>query len=123
RSFLYEAAHLVVSLGGSISGEHGDGQSKAELLPIMFGEELTRAFREFKAIWDPRGRMNPGKIVEPYRVDENLRLGTSYDPPEVRTQFRYVNDKGSFARRTLRCVGVGECRKKSGTMCPSYKVT
>ncbi|MGZ5123172.1 MAG: FAD-binding and (Fe-S)-binding domain-containing protein [Burkholderiales bacterium] len=123
RRFLHEAAHLVVSLGGSISGEHGDGQSKAELLPIMFGQELMHAFREFKMIWDPELRMNPGKVVNAYEVNENLRLGTRYDPPVLSTHFKYPGDEGNFSRTLLRCVGVGECRKKSGTMCPSYMVT
>ena len=123
RGFLDEAAHLVVGLGGSISGEHGDGQSKAALLPIMFGDELMNAFREFKRIWDPEAKMNPGKVVDAYRPEENLRLGTSYAPPAVDVQFRYPDDRNDFARATLRCVGVGECRKKSGLMCPSYKVT
>lgn len=123
RAFLHDAAHLVVSLGGSISGEHGDGQSKGELLPIMFGDDLIQAFREFKGTWDPHWRMNPGKVVDPYRADQNLRLGTDYDPPEVKVHFHYPNDKGNFSKAMLRCVGVGECRKKSGTMCPSYMAT
>lgn len=123
RDFIHEAAHLVVSLDGSISGEHGDGQSKAELLPIMFGDRLMQAFREFKGIWDPHWRMNPGKVIGAYRVDENLRLGTSYDPPPVQVKFHYPADNTNFPRVTLRCVGVGECRKKSGTMCPSYMAT
>ncbi len=124
RSFIEEAADLVVGYGGSLSGEHGDGQSKAELLPKMFGEELIGAFREFKAIWDPQGKMNPGKVVDPYRIDENLRLGADYNPPSLVTHFQYPEDEGSFARATLRCVGVGECRRGDGkTMCPSYRVT
>jgi FAD/FMN-containing dehydrogenase/Fe-S oxidoreductase len=123
RRFLHEAAELVVSLGGSISGEHGDGQSKAELLPIMFGPELVRAFEEFKGIWDPEHRMNPGKIVKPYRADENLRLGTSYAPTPVETRMFFAGDRNDFARTVLRCVGVGECRKHGGTMCPSYHAT
>ncbi len=124
RSFVESAADLVVSFGGSLSGEHGDGQSRAELLPRMFGPELVEAFREFKSIWDPDGKMNPGKIVEPYRLDENLRLGSSYRAPNVRTHFQYPEDEGSLSRATLRCVGLGECRRMTGgTMCPSYKVT
>jgi Fe-S oxidoreductase/FAD/FMN-containing dehydrogenase len=123
RAFLHDAAHLAVSFGGSISGEHGDGQSKAELLPIMFGERLMEAFREFKRIWDPAGKMNPGKIVEAYRADENLRLGTAYDPPPMETHFSYSGDTGNMERTLLRCVGVGECRKQDGLMCPSYKAT
>ncbi|MBO9539295.1 FAD-binding protein [bacterium] len=124
RSFVSEASDLVVSFGGSISGEHGDGQSKAEFLGKMYGPELIQAFQEFKAIWDPAGKMNPGKVVEPYRVDQNLRLGSDYLPPKVETHFKFPEDEGSFARASLRCVGVGECRKEhGGTMCPSYMVT
>jgi FAD/FMN-containing dehydrogenase/Fe-S oxidoreductase len=123
REFAHEAAHLVTSLGGSISGEHGDGQSKAELLPIMFGEELMQAFRDFKGIWDPHWRMNPGKVVGAAPMDRNLRLGTDYDPPELPVRFHYPADNGDFPRTVLRCVGVGECRKKTGTMCPSYMAT
>src|SRR5919201_1395385 len=80
RSFVEEAADLVVSYGGSLSGEHGDGQQRAELLPKMFGEELVEAFRGFKRIWDPDWKMNPGKVVDAYRLDEALKLGTSYNP-------------------------------------------
>ncbi|HKT37431.1 MAG TPA: FAD-binding and (Fe-S)-binding domain-containing protein, partial [Ktedonobacterales bacterium] len=124
RSFIEEAADLVVSYGGSPSGEHGDGQSRAELLPKVFGDDLVRAFGEFKAIWDPANRMNPGKIVSPYRIDENLRLGNDYRPAAPKTHFRYVDDGGSLATATLRCVGVGLCRRhEGGTMCPSYMVT
>ncbi|HEX6938236.1 MAG TPA: FAD-linked oxidase C-terminal domain-containing protein [Longimicrobiales bacterium] len=124
RAFLDEAADLVLSFGGSLSGEHGDGQSRAELLPKMFGPELVQAFQEFKAIWDPDARMNPGKIVKADAIIENLRLGTGYHPPHWPTRFRFPQDDGSFARATLRCVGVGECRRmETGTMCPSYRAT
>ncbi|HZQ67847.1 MAG TPA: FAD-linked oxidase C-terminal domain-containing protein [Terriglobales bacterium] len=124
RRFMEEAADLVVSYGGSLSGEHGDGQSRAELLPRMFGPELVQAFREFKALWDPEWKMNPGKVVEPYRLDENLRLGLDYKPWEPETHFKYVDDHGSLARATLRCVGVGKCRRyEGGVMCPSFRVT
>jgi FAD/FMN-containing dehydrogenase/Fe-S oxidoreductase len=124
RSFLDEAADLVLSLGGSLSGEHGDGQSRAELLPKMFGDELVEAFREFKSIWDPDWKMNPGKVVDPYRITENLRLGTGYRPPQPKTHFGYPNDGGSFAHATVRCVGIGMCRREGGgVMCPSYMVT
>jgi FAD/FMN-containing dehydrogenase/Fe-S oxidoreductase len=124
RSFVEEAADLVHRHGGSLSGEHGDGQARGELLPRMFGAEMMQAFHEFKAIWDPDGRMNPGKILDAYPVDSNLRLGTDYDPKPVDTWFRFPEDLGSFAHATLRCVGVGKCRRTdSGTMCPSYMVT
>jgi Fe-S oxidoreductase len=124
RRFLDEAADLVLSYGGSLSGEHGDGQSRGELLPKMFGTELVDAFREFKAIWDPEGKMNPGKVVDPYPITSNLKLGTGYGPPEVRTHFSYPQDGGSFAHAALRCVGIGTCRRlEGGTMCPSFMVT
>jgi len=124
RAFINEAADLVLAMGGSLSGEHGDGQARAEFLPKMFGAELVEAFGEFKRIWDPESRMNPGKVVDAYRIDENLRIGTGYHPPELETHFRFAEDHGSFAKATLRCVGVGKCRRTDGgTMCPSYMVT
>jgi FAD/FMN-containing dehydrogenase/Fe-S oxidoreductase len=124
RRFLDEAADLVVSFGGSISGEHGDGQSKAELLPKMFGQELIEAFHEFKSIWDPDWKMNPGKVVEPNPITSHLKLGVDYEPPVVKTHFAFPHDGGSFAHATVRCVGIGNCRKaKGGVMCPSYMVT
>jgi FAD/FMN-containing dehydrogenase/Fe-S oxidoreductase len=124
RSFLDEAADLVLSHGGSISGEHGDGQSKAELLPKMFGSELVDAFREFKSIWDPDWKMNPGKVVDPYPITSNLRLGARYRPPRVKTHFAFEKDHGDFVHATTRCVGIGKCRRTdSGVMCPSFMVT
>src|SRR5438034_1244921 len=124
RRFVEEAADLVVSFGGSLSGEHGDGQSRAELLPKMFGPELVQAFRGFKSLWDPEWKMNPGKVVEPYRLDENLRLGADYHPWEPTTHFRFPEDHGSLPRAALRCVGVGKCRQyDGGVMCPSFRVT
>jgi Fe-S oxidoreductase len=125
-SFLDQAADLVVSMRGSLSGEHGDGQSRAALLPKMFGPELVQAFKEFKAIWDPLGMMNPHKIVDPYRPDENLRFGPGAPAWEPETHFKFPEDKGLFSRAALRCVGVGECRRTNthgGTMCPSFMVT
>jgi FAD/FMN-containing dehydrogenase/Fe-S oxidoreductase len=124
RRFMEEAADLVVSYGGSISGEHGDGQARGELLPKMFGPELIQAFREFKSAWDPAWKMNPGKLIEPYKLDENLRLGTAYSPWEPKTNFKFPADHGSLAQATLRCVGVGKCRHdEGGVMCPSYRAT
>jgi len=124
RRFLDEATDIVVRYGGSVSGEHGDGQARAVLLPKMFGPELIEAFREFKAIWDPAGKMNPGKVVDAFDPTENLRLGTAYHPPQPRTHFSFFEDDGSFARATRRCVGVGKCRRlDGGTMCPSFMVT
>jgi FAD/FMN-containing dehydrogenase/Fe-S oxidoreductase len=124
REFMDEAADLVVSHGGSLSGEHGDGQSRAEVLPKMYGDELVGAFREFKSIWDPEGRMNPGKVVDPLPILSNLREGQDYRPKPVRVDFAYPADNGSFAHAALRCIGVGKCRRlDGGTMCPSFMVT
>ena len=141
REFIDRAADLVLSHGGSLSGEHGDGQSRAALLPKMFGPELMQAFREFKALWDPENRMNPGKLVDPVRVYdpvENLRHGpVTAETAELKhlgapglasetweAHFAFANDNGSLERATERCVGVGACRKAGpGVMCPSYRAT
>jgi FAD/FMN-containing dehydrogenase/Fe-S oxidoreductase len=127
RAFLDEAADIVIAHGGSLSGEHGDGQARGALLPKMFGPEMMQAFREFKALWDPENRMNPGKMIDPiaiYGPDENLRLGAGYASKRHDTFFHFPQDQGSLTEATLRCVGVGACRKAGGgTMCPSYMVT
>ncbi len=124
KEFINEAADLVVSYNGSLSGEHGDGQARGPLLYKMFGKELIDAFRDYKTIWDPDWKMNPGKVIDAYDIDENLRLGTDYNPPEYDTVFQYPEDNFSFANAALRCVGVGKCRREGGgTMCPSYMVT
>ena len=129
RRFLAEAAALVVKYGGSLSGEHGDGQAKAEFLPAMYGPELMAALREFKAIWDPQDRMNPGKLVSArrtvYRADQNLRFGPEYRPLTLATHLAFKSDVGDgFTRATEHCIGMGKCRAASGgTMCPSYRAT
>ena len=125
RRFLAAAAELVVKYRGSLSGEHGDGQAKGEFLPLMFGPELMQAFREFKRIWDPENRMNPGKKIDAYRADEHLRLGPQYQPIELATKFSFRSDVGDgFVRATERCIGMGRCRaSQGGTMCPSYRGT
>ncbi len=124
RSFMEDASDLVVSFGGSLSGEHGDGQARGELLEKMFGPDLHRAFLEVKAVFDPKGRMNPGKVVPAAPLDANLRLGPDYQHPAPNTHFAYPHDDGSFSRAVLRCVGVGKCRREDGgVMCPSYMVT
>jgi len=125
RGFLTEAALLVVKYGGSLSGEHGDGQAKGELLPLMFGPELMQAFREFKQAWDPQGRMNPGKLIDAYPLDANLRLGPDYKPISLKTRFAFSSEVGDgFVRASEHCIGMGKCRASSGgTMCPSYRAT
>ena len=128
RGFMERAADLVAEFGGSFSGEHGDGQSRGELLPKMFGEEIVTAFGRLKAIFDPGNRMNPGKIIAPYRLDENLRLGGNWAPADPQDlHFKFPDDGGSFAQAANRCVGVGRCRQHTtpsgDVMCPSYQVT
>ena len=127
RSFMEDAADLVHRHGGSLSGEHGDGQARGELLSRMFSPELMQAFREFKSIWDPDWKMNPGKVIDANPLDQNLRIGPGSgirDPGSEATHFRYHEDHDSFADATLRCVGIGKCRKHDeATMCPSYMVT
>ncbi|MFE6622895.1 FAD-linked oxidase C-terminal domain-containing protein [Streptomyces sp. NPDC057740] len=124
RRFVERAADLVASYGGSLSGEHGDGQSRGELLTRMFGERLVAAFGEVKALFDPGDRMNPGKVVAPNPVDGQLRLGAAWRPADADTHFGYPEDDHSFTRAVLRCVGIGNCRShQGGVMCPSYRAT
>jgi FAD/FMN-containing dehydrogenase/Fe-S oxidoreductase len=113
REFSAELADLVVAHGGSLSGEHGDGQARAELLPKMYGPELVGLFAAYKDVWDPAGGMNPGMLARPARLDENLRFAVLPDTP--------------FAGEVARCVGVAKCRSVAtggpGVMCPSYRAT
>jgi FAD/FMN-containing dehydrogenase/Fe-S oxidoreductase len=121
RRFIEEGADLVVRHGGTLSGEHGDGQVRAELLPRMYSPAMLELFARFKAFWDPAGRMNPGMVVRPYRVDENLRF---VPLTAVRTAFTYPHDNGDFGQAARRCVGVAKCRDHGGSvMCPSFQVT
>jgi FAD/FMN-containing dehydrogenase/Fe-S oxidoreductase len=122
--FVDRAADLVVRYGGSLSGEHGDGQSRGALLPKMYGPELVRAFEEFKSVWDPDNRMNPHKLVNAHLPTEDLRLGADYQPMQPKTHFQFPDDEGSFATAALRCIGLGECRQQeAGSMCPTYLAT
>jgi FAD/FMN-containing dehydrogenase/Fe-S oxidoreductase len=124
RHFMEDAADLVVSYGGSLSGEHGDGHGRAELWPKMFSPELMRAFTKFKAVWDPQNRMNPHKLIDPYPLDHHIHQGPSHRPLQLRTRFGYPEDGGSFADAVGRCYGVGKCRHlEGGVMCPSFMVT
>ena len=123
RRFLDEAVDLVVRHGGVASGEHGDGQARGELLGRLYGAEIVDAMRRFKAIWDPDGRMNPGKVVDARPILADLRAAGP-PPAEPETAFAYADDGGRFSRAVGRCVGVGRCvRLEGGTMCPSYRAT
>ncbi len=128
RAFVERAADLVGSYGGSLSGEHGDGQARGELLGRMFGDDVVALFAQVKALFDPEDLMNPGKVVTPARLDEHLRLGGHWSPSDPRDlYFQFPDDGGSFAQAANRCVGVGKCRRPSpeggAVMCPSYQVT
>ncbi len=126
RRFSEETADLVVAHGGSLSGEHGDGQARAELLPRMYGDELVALFRRFKDLWDPDGGLNPGMLVRPDRLDTNLRFSVLPKRP-VDVEFGYPQDGGDFAGAVRRCVGVAKCRTTeasgAGVMCPSFRAT
>ncbi|MGW7363264.1 FAD-binding and (Fe-S)-binding domain-containing protein [Streptomyces sp. NPDC054841] len=127
RSFSEDVAGLVVAHGGSLSGEHGDGQARAELLPKMYGDELVGLFGRFKDVWDPAGGLNPGVLARPARLDENLRFDV-LPRTRVDVEFGYPHDGGDFAGAVRRCVGVAKCRvggpsSGPGVMCPSYRAT
>ncbi|WP_105972945.1 FAD-binding and (Fe-S)-binding domain-containing protein [Streptomyces geranii] len=131
RRFSEELAELVVAHGGSLSGEHGDGQARAELLPKMYAPEVIALFERTKALWDPDDLLNPGMLVRPARLDENLRFAVLPRQP-VDVAFGYPADGGNFAAAVSRCVGVAKCRTPAagsgdsgGTdvMCPSFRVT
>ncbi|WP_236788998.1 FAD-binding and (Fe-S)-binding domain-containing protein [Amycolatopsis sp. GM8] len=121
RSFLEDAADLVAAHGGSLSGEHGDGQARSELLPRMYSAEMMALFERFKGIFDPDNRMNPGVLVKPRPVDADIRVRAANVPVVL----GYPHDHGSFGEAMRRCVGVGKCRNTGGggVMCPSYRAT
>ncbi|GAA2426110.1 FAD-binding and (Fe-S)-binding domain-containing protein [Streptomyces macrosporus] len=126
RAFVTDAAELVAAHGGSLSGEHGDGQARSELLPLMYGPDVIALFEQFKNIWDPDNGLNPGMIVRPLPLDGNLRVGPHRTPLPLATVFPFHADDGDFAKATRRCVGVGKCRTaahRGDVMCPSYRVT
>ncbi|MEU5333540.1 FAD-binding and (Fe-S)-binding domain-containing protein [Streptomyces asoensis] len=130
RRFSGELAELVVAHGGSLSGEHGDGQARAELLPVMYGREIVALFERAKAVWDPDDLLNPGMLVRPAPLDGNLRFAVLPREP-VDVAFGYPSDGGDFSAAVRRCVGVAKCRTAPvpgapagpGVMCPSFRVT
>ncbi|RMB83283.1 FAD-binding and (Fe-S)-binding domain-containing protein [Streptomyces shenzhenensis] len=126
RRFSEEIADLVVAHGGALSGEHGDGQARAELLPKMYGPRLVGLFERAKAVWDPDGLLNPGMLVRPAPLDANLRFSVLPREP-VPVAFGYPGDGGDFSAAVRRCVGVAKCRTTtasgSSVMCPSFRAT
>ncbi|MFC5723824.1 FAD-linked oxidase C-terminal domain-containing protein [Streptomyces gamaensis] len=125
RAFSADMAELVLAHGGSLSGEHGDGQARAELLPRMYGPQLVGLFERVKDLWDPDGGLNPGILVRPHRLDDNLRFAVLPSRP-VPVEFGYRQDGGDFTAAVRRCVGVAKCRDTAagtGVMCPSFRVT
>ncbi|MCP4398221.1 MAG: FAD-binding protein [bacterium] len=114
---------LITKYGGAWSGEHGDGRVRSPFLERYFGPQLYGALREIKKLFDPAGLMNPGPIIDPNPMDQDLRYGPQYITPTFSTQFHYRED-GDFARAVEMCTGVGECRQNLlGAMCPSYRAT
>ncbi|TCC05562.1 FAD-binding and (Fe-S)-binding domain-containing protein [Kribbella soli] len=124
REFVEQAADLVVELGGSVSGEHGDGRARGELLSRMYGADGVALLGELKRIWDPAGVLNPGMIVDPPQLDLAIRHDGPAKDRRMLTIFDYPDDEHDFAQAQRRCVGIGKCRQSSGSvMCPSYQVT
>src|ERR1700731_4315034 len=118
-----DVGDLVAEFGGSLSGEHGDGRARSELLPKMYGRELVGAFRDFKAAFDPERMTNPGELADQEPLDTHLRIGPNYRPRLLRTRFDF-SVEGGLAGAALKCVGIGKCRKTdAGVMCPSYMAT
>ncbi|MEU5849455.1 FAD-binding and (Fe-S)-binding domain-containing protein [Saccharopolyspora shandongensis] len=124
RQFMQQACELVIRHGGSFSGEHGDGRARAEFLPLMYSPAIMEAFSEFKAIFDPEDRLNPGVVVRPRPIDADLRVQPRRSL-DITPMFSYEHDDGDMTAALRRCVGVGKCRTQhsAGVMCPSYQVT
>ena len=123
RAIAEEIRDLVVAYGGAVSSEHGDGLVRSEWNEQVFGPRLYEAFKAVKAVFDPNGIMNPGKIIANQKMTDNLRFGPAYQAEEINTFFDFSGD-GGFSRSIELCNGVGACRKKLvGTMCPSYIAT
>jgi FAD/FMN-containing dehydrogenase/Fe-S oxidoreductase len=126
RAFLEDAADLVVSYGGSLSGEHGDGRARSELLTRMYSPEAIGLFRQIKGVFDPRNLLNPGNLVDPDPVDANIRVSQARKVT-VPLALAYHHDDGDFSQAVHRCTGVGKCRVDTrvlgGVMCPSFLAT
>lgn len=124
RAFVTDAADLVATHGGSISGEHGDGRARSALLPAMYSETVRAAFRDFKEVFDDVSLLNPGVLTEPAPVSAAIRPGPGHNALELTPVHSFQADGGSFSRAVNRCVGLGACRDvDNGSMCPSYAAT
>ena len=120
RAFLLEAAALVTRHGGTLSGEHGDGRARSELLPIMYSQRMLGVFAQVKTIFDPDSLLNPGIITDP----DALRAHIPHAPMKAAATFRLAHDHGDFAHAVRRCIGIGRCvAPTGGVMCPSYRAT
>jgi FAD/FMN-containing dehydrogenase/Fe-S oxidoreductase len=126
RAFLFDAARLTAAHGGSLSGEHGDGRARSELLPLMYSAEAIDLFRRFKGLFDPQGVLNPGILVDPRPVDADLRRPAA-GAVDLHGGLALREDDGDLTRAVHRCTGVGKCRADNsaagGFMCPSYQAT
>jgi len=121
REFMTDAARLVAWHGGSLSGEHGDGRARSELLPMMYGPPVIALFERFKGLFDPDNVLNPGVLVHPRPIDADLRVPAAR--PMTGLAFRYAENHGDFTGAVHSCVGIGKCRASGGVMCPSYQAT
>ena len=125
RAITTDVAELTKKYGGSLSGEHGDGIVRAEFIPMMLGEENYQLFRRIKTCFDPKGIFNPGKIVDPYPMDESFRYEVDRIEPDIKTLFNFSDSEG-ILKAAEKCNGSGDCRKShlsKGAMCPSYHAT
>jgi len=123
RTFIERAAELVHRYGGSVSGEHGDGRARSELLATIYSPEALASFAEFKAVFDPEGVFNPGVLVDPEPIDRGIRPGPGARTFDLKPVHAFSRDGGSFSSAVNRCVGVGSCRSDVGAMCPSFQAT
>ncbi|MDO5628393.1 MAG: FAD-binding and (Fe-S)-binding domain-containing protein [Mobilicoccus sp.] len=123
REFITRAADLVARYGGSVSGEHGDGRARSELLDRIYSPQMLALFARFKAIFDPEDALNPGVLVRPEAIDDRVRPGPGLRTHVTIPVHALARDGGDFASAVNRCVGVGACRSDTGAMCPSFQAT
>ncbi|MBV7270578.1 FAD-binding and (Fe-S)-binding domain-containing protein [Winogradskyella luteola] len=125
RKITTDVAHLVKKYQGSMSGEHGDGIVRAEFIPLIIGEENYQILKRIKLAFDPQNIFNPGKIVDAFPMDKNLRYQSDSIAPKIETVLDFSASQG-ILREAEKCNGSGDCRKLpefGGTMCPSYRAT